>query len=144
MFVVDANIFLYAAARSFPEHRRARRALDEWRREADAWFTTWEILYEFIRLSTHPRVFRRPWEPRQAWAFVEALLASPGLAVLAATDRHQAVARAVLNEVPDLRGNLLHDAHTAVLMREHGVREIYTRDTDFHRFPFIDVYDPLG
>ena len=35
------------------------------------------------------------------------------------------------------------DAHTAVLMREHGVRRIYTRDTDFHRFPFIEVVDPL-
>jgi predicted nucleic acid-binding protein len=28
-------------------------------------------------------------------------------------------------------------------MREHGVRRIYTRDTDFHRFPFIEVADPL-
>jgi predicted nucleic acid-binding protein len=35
------------------------------------------------------------------------------------------------------------DAHTAILMREHG-RTIYTRDTDFHRFPFLDVIDPLA
>jgi predicted nucleic acid-binding protein len=30
----------------------------------------------------------------------------------------------------------MHDAHTAVLMREHGIRTIFTRDSDFHRFPF--------
>ncbi|GIW53056.1 MAG: hypothetical protein KatS3mg081_2411 [Gemmatimonadales bacterium] len=32
----------------------------------------------------------------------------------------------------------------AILMREHGVRRIYTRDADFHRFPFIEVLDPLS
>jgi predicted nucleic acid-binding protein len=28
-------------------------------------------------------------------------------------------------------------------MREHGIGRIYTRDTDFHRFPFVEVVDPL-
>jgi len=27
-------------------------------------------------------------------------------------------------------------------MREHGIRRIYTRDTDFHRFPFLEPIDP--
>ena len=40
-------------------------------------------------------------------------------------------------------GNLIHDFHTAVLMREHGLSRIYTRDTDFHRFPFLQPIDPL-
>ena len=28
-------------------------------------------------------------------------------------------------------------------MREHGIRRIYTRDTDFHRFRFLEVVDPI-
>ena len=32
---------------------------------------------------------------------------------------------------------------TEDLMREHGIRQICTRDTDFHRFPFLQVIDPL-
>jgi predicted nucleic acid-binding protein len=28
-------------------------------------------------------------------------------------------------------------------MREHGIRRICTRDTDFHRFPFLEVIDPV-
>ena len=44
----------------------------------------------------------------------------------------------------DLKGNIVHDAHTAILMREHGIREICTRDTDFHRFSFLTVTDPLA
>ena len=50
---------------------------------------------------------------------------------------------ALFTDVPMLAGNLLHDAHTVALMREHGVRSIVTRDADFHRFPGIDVRDPL-
>jgi predicted nucleic acid-binding protein len=53
------------------------------------------------------------------------------------------VAARTLVEVAGLRGNLLHDAHTAILMREHGIRRIYTRDADFHRFRFLEVLDPL-
>lgn len=43
-----------------------------------------------------------------------------------------------------LAGNLLHDAHTVTLMREHGVARILTRDADFHRFSAIQVVDPLA
>jgi predicted nucleic acid-binding protein len=102
------------------------------------------VLYEFLRIATHPRVLRTPWTATKAWSFVDAMLASPALGILVETDRHSAVVDQVLREVPHLNGNLFHDAHTAILMREHGIRRIYTRDTDFHRFPFLEVLDPLA
>jgi predicted nucleic acid-binding protein len=71
------------------------------------------------------------------------MLGSPGLGVLVPTERHADVAEQVITELPWLAGNLLHDAHTAILMREHGIRRICTRDTDFHRFAFLEVVDPL-
>jgi predicted nucleic acid-binding protein len=86
---------------------------------------------------------RRPWSASAAWGFVTALLASPGLAVLIPTQRHADVATGVIAELPHLAGNLMHDAHTAILMREHGIARICTRDTDFSRFPFVEVIDPL-
>lgn len=86
---------------------------------------------------------RRPWSVSQAWTFVSALLSSPGLGVLVPTQRHAAVAGQVISELSFLAGNVIHDAHTAILMREHGIRQIVTRDTDFHRFPFLEVVDPL-
>ena len=84
-----------------------------------------------------------PWTVGEAWAFVEALLASPSLGVLAPTERHPEVAAEVIEELPHLSGNLIHDANTAILMREHGVQRIYTRDNDFHRFPFVEPIDPI-
>jgi predicted nucleic acid-binding protein len=118
--------------------------MDAWRRQAGAWYLTWGIVYEFLRVTTHPRVFRSPWSAAQAWTFVEALLASPNLELLCPTDRHAEVVAEVLQIVPHLSGNLLHDAQTAVLMREHGIRTIMTRDTDFHRFPFLESIDPVA
>jgi predicted nucleic acid-binding protein len=85
---------------------------------------------------------KRPWRAPQAWTFVSALLGSPGLAVLVPTQRHADVAEQVLRELPHLAGNVLHDTHTAVLMREHGIRRICTRDMDFHRFSFLEVVEP--
>lgn len=143
MFVVDTNVLVYAADEDSPFHARCYERLNTWRARADAWFMTWGILYEFLRVSSHPRVMRKPWTASRAWTFVSVLLDSPGLGVLVPTERHAAVAAQVIEQTPNLAGNLLHDAHTAVLMREHGIRRIYTRDTDFHRFPFVEPVDPL-
>jgi hypothetical protein len=63
---------------------------------------------------------RRPWNVTEAWNFVQALLASPGLDILVPTQQHPVVAEQVFGEIPHLAGNLLHDAHTAILMREHS------------------------
>ncbi|MCI0430060.1 MAG: PIN domain-containing protein [Rhodospirillales bacterium] len=143
MLVVDTNILVYAADADSPFHAVLHDWLERQRGRADAWYTTWAILYEFLRVTTHPRVMRRPWSAPEAWGFVSALLASPGLGVLVPTQRHAQVAEQVIAELPHLAGNVLHDAHTAVLMREHGIRRICTRDADFHRFSFLEVVDPL-
>lgn len=144
MFVVDTNVLVYAADEDSPFHRRCRDMLDAWRRGAAAWYVTWGILYEFLRIATHPRVLRNPWPAAEAWRFVEAVLAAPALGVLVATDRHARVAAEVFAELGHIAGNLMYDARTAILMREHGVARIYTRDTDFHRFPFLKTIDPVA
>ncbi|MEX5213625.1 MAG: PIN domain-containing protein [Nitrospiraceae bacterium] len=143
MFVVDTNVLVYAADEDAPAHARCRELLERWRSQRSAWYTTWGVLYEFLRVATHPRVLRTPWTATTAWTFIHALLGSPALSLLVETDRHAAVAEEVLREVPQFNGNVVYDAHTAILMREHGIRRIYTRDTDFHRFPFLEVIDPL-
>ena len=143
MLLVDTNIFVYSADADSPFHAACRGWLERQRLRADAWYTTWSILYESLRVTTHPRVMRRPWSVADGWKFVQALLASPGLDIPVPTQRHVMVAEQVVEEIPHLAGNLLHDAHTAILMREHGIRQIVTRDADFHRFPFLEVIDPL-
>jgi hypothetical protein len=143
MFVVDTNILIYAADKDSPDHGRCRALLEQWRAQATPWYVTWGIVYEFLRVVTHPRVLTRPLPPAHAWLFLDALFAAPQLRILTETDRHRHVAAEVFAEVPDITGNLVFDAHTAVLMRENGLRVIYTRDADFNRFPFLDTIDPI-
>lgn len=136
-------MLVYAADRSAAGHERCRELLVRWRAQATPWHLTWGIVYELLRVVTHPRVFRRPWPQAEAWSFIGALLAAPALELLVHGERHTDVLSGILSGVPQVIGNLVHDAHTVALMREHGVRVIYTRDTDFHRFPDLEVRDPL-
>lgn len=144
MFVVDTNILVYAANRDCPEHRRCLDLVERSRNQAKAWYATWGILYGFMRIITHPRVLARPWQLSNAWAFVEALLACPSFCILGETDRHASVLSEIIKELPDSAGNIISDLHVAALMREHGIATIYTRDVDFHRFPFLRVIDPVA
>lgn len=143
MIVVDTNILVYAANEASPHHAPCRRWLEDRRRGSSAWFLSWAIVYEFLRVITHRRVIPVPWNASSAWRFVESLIAAPGLSMLVPTIRHPEIAAEVIAEMPELSGNFFHDAHIAILMREHGIRQICTRDADFHRFPFVEVVDPL-
>lgn len=113
------------------------------RLDATPAFLTWGVCYEFLRVITHPNVSASPLGRREAVGFIDELLALPGFGVLAETDRHTAVLARMLDEFPDIRGSRMHDLHTVVLMREHGVSRICTRDAGFRRFPFLTVVDPL-
>lgn len=143
MFVVDTNVLVHAFDQASPFHPVCRSALERWRRDPGAWFVTWSVLYEFLRVITARGGARKPASAPAAWRMVEALLASPGLRLLTETPRHAVVAGEVMDEVPDLAGRFVHDAHIAILMREHGIRRIYTRDTGFRRFPFLEPVDPV-
>jgi uncharacterized protein len=143
VLAVDTNVLVYAANLDSPFHARCSEWLERQQRQPGAWYTTWAIINEFLRVTTHSRILRQPFSISAAWDFVSALLDSPGLTILVPTDRHADVASEVFSELPYLAGNILHDAHTAILMREHGIRRICTRDTDFSRFPFLEIIDPL-
>ena len=107
MLLVDTNVLVYAAAADSPFHAACRSWLERQRGRPDAWYTSWTILYEFLRVTTHLRVMRQPWSAATAWNFVQALLASPGLSVLVPTQRHPAVAEQVIGGIPHLAGRQL-------------------------------------
>ena len=144
MLAVDTNVLVYAADAHSQFHADCRRWLDRQRSRTGAWYVSWPIVYEFLRVATHPRVFRTPWSLPLAWSFVRGLLAASRVTVLTATPQHDEVLEEIIGTAPTFAGNILHDLHTVVLMREHGVRTIYTRDTDFHRFHGIEVLDPMS
>ena len=144
MFVVDTNLLLYAVNPDAAEHEQSYACIETWRRNDRRWYITWNIIYEFLRVSTHPKVFARPLALVQAKEWIESLVRSPSVGVLSPTDRHLDVLTELTVRHSRLRGNLVHDLHTVVLMREHGISEIRTADADFHQFKFLTVVNPLN
>jgi len=144
VFVVDTNILIYAANRDSPFHPACRTALESWIDRAAAWHLTWGICYEFLSAVTHRRTFDQPWSAQGGWSFLARVISSRSIRMLIPTDRHGQVLASVIADTPRLSGTLLHDVETVTLMREHGVRTIYTRDMDFHRFAGIEVIDPAA
>jgi len=141
--VLDTNVLLYAANGDFPEHEPARDLLLRVGRSPDAWYLTEGIVYEFLRVATHPKVFPKPLSARDALAFVGALVRCGNVHVLVAGSTHWDVVAAILDELVHPSGNLMFDVRTVALMREHGVSRIYTTDTDLLQFSGIEVTNPL-
>jgi toxin-antitoxin system PIN domain toxin len=142
-FLIDTNILVHAANAASPSHDAARSFLEEHLRARTTWCTTWPILYEFLRVSTHRRVFPKPLKAKDALQFIASFAALEEVVMLAPTERHFTTLQKVTDELGRPSGNLFHDIHTATLMQEHGVPEIVTADADFFQFRFLKVTNPL-
>jgi predicted nucleic acid-binding protein len=121
---------------------RAARALEELAASGHPWALPWSAAEEFVALVSHPHAVARALDPGEAWAFVEALLASPSANPLPPTERHARVAAEVL-ELAGSDAVRTPGFATAVLLREHGVGELLSARRDMRRFPFLVVRDPL-
>jgi toxin-antitoxin system PIN domain toxin len=95
----------------------------------------------FLRIVTHPRVFRQPTPLPQAVAFCEALRSQPNATLLAPGPRHWQIFTTLCSTIA-ARGNLVPDAYLAALAIETG-SEWVTTDGDYRRFPRLRVRNPL-
>jgi len=143
VIALDTNLLVYARRAEAPGHAKAQRLLEGLAQGPRPWALAWPCIYEFLRVVTHPRVFDPPTDLETAVEDLESLLASPSLVLLGEGPSHLASMRhAVLSA--RATGNLVHDAHIAALLMEHGVRELWTADRDLARFTGLKVVHPLG
>jgi hypothetical protein len=140
---VEVNVLLYASDTSSDFHDAALEFLGRKAAGPDILCLFWPTNMGYLRIATHPAIFERPLEPDAATANVEALLALPHVRTPGETERFWDVWREA-TRVLVVRGNLVPDAHVVALMREHGVRDIWTRDRDFRKFDGIRSLDPFA
>ena len=142
MMVFDTNVLIYAVRDDSEFHETCQQQVAAASVIEGSGLLTWNICYEFFRVVTHPQVSTQPWSLEEARRYVAELLATPGFSLLFPTIEHMSVLAQTIAELPDVRGNRVHDLHTAVLMREHGITQICTLDGEFRRFPFLEIIDP--
>jgi toxin-antitoxin system PIN domain toxin len=140
---VDANLLLYASDEESPFHARALGFLDELARGTSLAYIFWPTVMAYLRVATHPSVFARPLPTAAALLNIEALLRLPNVQTTSEQDRFWDNYRDVADDAR-VSGNLVPDSHLVALMRENGVRTIWTNDRDFRRFRGIEVRDPFA
>ena len=141
-YSVDANVLLYASNEATGLHEQAKMFLAERANDPDVFCIAWTTVMAYLRIATHPSIFPRPLPPKEAVANIEALLALTRVRVLNEAEGFLAAYRLV-TEGDVIRGNLVSDAHLATVLRQHGVRRLYTADRDFRRFDFLEVRNPF-
>ncbi|MBI1723726.1 MAG: PIN domain-containing protein [Gemmatimonadetes bacterium] len=139
---LDVNILLYASSQDCPEHRVARPFLEKLLASPDLLCLSWATLSGYLRLATNPAATANPLTPDRAAENVSALLDRPRTRVLVEEPGFWDSFRGLMGH-HRARGKLVPDVHLAALLRQHGVKTLYTHDRDFRRFEFLDVRDPF-
>jgi hypothetical protein len=130
----DVNVLLAASRIDHPHHSVA----SDWLVQAIAAAATGASLIVlpmalagFLRLATHPKIFRQPTPPEAAVAFADTLLAVPGVEV-ADLGREWAALRRLIQR-HEVAGNDIPDAWIAAAVQTLGTK-LVTFDRGFQRW----------
>ena len=142
MIAVDSNILVYSHRKDSPWHSVAARCLKELAEGAASWAIPWPCLHEFYAIVTHPGIYSPPSSCAQAMDQMEAWLEAPGAVILSESTTYWPALKRLLRD-GRVEGGQVHDARVAALCLVHGVRQLWTADRDFSRFPALSVRNPL-
>ncbi len=132
MVLIDVNVLVYAHRQDTPNHAAFRRWLEGVLQSDEAYGMSELVLAGFLRVVTHPRVFRTPTPVNRALAFTEELRGQPNCMVVEPGPRHWDIFTRLCQSA-GVRGNLVPDAYFAALAIESGC-EWMTTDRDYARF----------
>lgn len=141
MVLTDVNVLVYAHREDSPEHRSYRTWLENLICGDAAYAVSGLVLSGFLRVVTHPKVFKSPSTIGQAIAFAEQIRSQPNAVPVEPGVRHwELFQRLCVNS--SAKGNLIPDAYLAALAIESGC-EWVTMDRDFGRFRGLHWRHPL-
>jgi toxin-antitoxin system PIN domain toxin len=140
---VDTNILVYAHREDSEFHQTAIARVRDLAEGSAQWALPWACLHEFFSIVTHPRIFNPPTPRDLAIKQIDAWLESPGVILLSESAGYWDILRPLLVS-GRIAGPLVHDGRIAAICLEHGVRELWSVDRDFGRFPALTVVNPLA
>lgn len=141
MLLLDVNVLVYAFRPDATRHRDYRQWLEQRRAAPEPLAVAELVLSGFVRVVTHPRIFRDPDALPDALSFAAVVRAGRNSVTVAPGPRHWEIF-CHLCRAGQARGNLVADAYLAALAIESGSIWI-TCDRDFARFPGLRWQHPL-
>ena len=142
MIALDTNLLVYAHRRESSFHEAAKSRVSELSTSGAAWAIPWPCVHEFYSVVTNMRAFRPASSVEHARAQLTAWFESPSLTLLHEGPDHWDVLQGLL-VAARIAGGQVHDARIAAICISHGVRELWSADRDFSRFPTLCVRNPL-
>jgi uncharacterized protein len=142
MLLFDVNVLVYAHREDAVEHGRYRSYLEGVVNGREAYGMADLVLSGFLRIVTHPRVFRTPSPLMDALRFVDEIRSQANAVTIAPGRRHWEIFTELCEEA-GAKGNLVADAYLAALAIESG-SEWITTDRDYARFPGLRWRHPLA
>jgi toxin-antitoxin system PIN domain toxin len=142
VIALDTNILVHAHRGDASLHSEAKTCVRQLAEAEAPWFICYHSLIEFYGIATHPKVWSVASTPLQAADQISAWRESPSLRVL--TERPQDIDGVmVIAAASKVVGPMIHDARIASCCLTHGIRELWTVDRDFSRFPQLQTRNPL-
>jgi uncharacterized protein len=142
VIAVDSNLLIYAHRFEVEWNEEAFNALRGLAESHRPWAIPFPCLHEFIRNVTDSRIYAHPTPLDVALDQVAAWFETPSLRLINERGGHVELLRTVAIE-GRAGGAKIHDARIAAICLEHGVRELWTADRDFGRFPTLKTRNPL-
>jgi uncharacterized protein len=139
---VDANILVYGSNQGDPVHPQAIQLIQRLAAGPDLLYLFWPVVIGYLRIVTHPAILPKPLTPREATANAEALLRRPHVRTPGEAEGFWELFRGTSRD--QARGNDVPDAHLVTLMRQHGVRRVYSRDNGLRRYADVELVDPFA
>ena len=141
MLLTDVNVLVYAHREDAVGHASYREWLQGLLASDSAYAVSELVLSAFVRIVTHPRIFRPPTPLDRALAFAGEVRDRPNAVVLAPGPRHWEIFKRYCREC-DIRGSMVTDAYFAALALECGCKWV-TTDRDYARFAGLVWRHPL-
>ena len=141
MVLPDVNVLVYAHREDAATHKGYRDWLERLVNGDAAYGMSDLVLSGFIRVVTHPKVFKHPSKVSDALTFAGQLRDQSNCVRVEPGPRHWEVFRRMCLE-SGVKGNLVPDAYLAAVAIECGCEWVST-DRDFARFKGLRWRHPL-
>lgn len=142
MIAIDTNLLVYAHRSDSDWHKAALKRLKALAEGSARWAIPWPCVHEFLAIVTHPRIYQPATQVKTAVESVEVWLSAPGCSAIGEGPGYFDLLKRLLGQGQTV-GGLVHDARIAAICLLNGVRELWTVDRDFSRFPALKTHNPL-
>ena len=141
MKLLDVNILVQAHRKDGDRHKEIVKWLQEEMKEPPGVAVSDLVLSGFLRVVTHPKIYKNPSPLKVAMEFVDRFRVHEAVSVVSPGASHWEIFRK-LCEKAEVRGNLVPDAYHAALAIQTGC-EWVSLDRGFSRYPGLRWIHPL-